>query len=81
MFIKTFLSIFIVSVFWLSACGGKEKEPKFVGNSETKVVHRITCSTAANMKEENRVMFKTYKKAKGEGYKPCEICDPDEKKK
>ncbi len=77
---KTILCSFVMLTFLLS-CGGGEKEPTFVGNSETKVVHRITCSHAANMKEENKVMFKTYKKAKGEGYKACDICNPDEKKK
>jgi len=63
------------------ACGSKEKEPTFVGNAETKVVHRITCSQVEKMKDENKVMFKTFKKAQGEGYKACEICDPDERKK
>jgi methylphosphotriester-DNA--protein-cysteine methyltransferase len=78
---KSIVVFLIIGLSLLVSCGKSEKEPTFVGNSETKVVHRITCSSAANMKAENKVMFKTYKKAKGEGYKACEICDPDEKKK
>jgi methylphosphotriester-DNA--protein-cysteine methyltransferase len=78
---KTFSGFLIISMFCLSSCGSSEKKPAFVGNSETKVVHRITCSGVSNMKEENKVMFKTFKKAKGEGYKACDVCDPDEKKK
>ena len=72
---------FAFILFALIGCGTKEKEPTFVGNSETKVVHRITCSLVERMKEENKVMFKTFRKAQGEGYKACEICDPDERKK
>jgi len=71
----------VLLVASLIGCGSKEKQPTFVGNSETKVVHRISCSLVERMKEENKVMFKTFKKAQGEGYKACEICDPDERKK
>ena len=78
---RTIFGFLIIGSFLLASCGSSKKEPSFVGNSETKVVHRITCSSAANMKDENKVMFKTYKKAKGKGYKACEICNPDEKKK
>lgn len=78
---RTIAMFLIIGLSLLTSCGSSEKEPTFVGNSETKIVHRITCSSLSNMKEENKVMFKTFKKAKGDGYKACDVCNPDEKKK
>ncbi len=72
-------SILIFGIFLALACGKKEREPTFVGNKETRVIHRISCSLVEKMKDENKEMFKTFKKAKGEGYKACERCDPDGK--
>ena len=74
---KIILTLFAVSM--LTACGKNEREPTFVGNKETKIVHRISCSIIERMSEDNRVMFKTFKKAKGEGYKACDKCNPDER--
>ncbi len=72
-------SLFAITLFLILSCGKSEREPTFVGNKETRVVHRISCSLVERMKDENKEMFKTFKKAKGEGYKACDKCDPDGK--
>lgn len=48
----------------------------FVGNKDSKTLHRADCKTAARMKEANKVAFATKAEAEKAGYKPCKVCKP-----
>ncbi len=49
-------------------------EANFVGNKNSKVYHKKSCSSAKSMKEANKVGFVTADEAVDEGYKPCGVC-------
>lgn len=55
----------------------KAEAPKaggFVGNKDSKTVHKADCKTAAKMKEANKVTFATREEAEKQGYKACKVC-------
>lgn len=49
----------------------------FVGNSETKKVHRRECEWAEKIAGGNRDYFETYREAVQNGYTACKVCTPD----
>lgn len=48
----------------------------YIGNSSSKIFHKTDCSSAAKLKEENRVSFKSREEAVSGGYKACGRCKP-----
>ena len=48
----------------------------FVGNKDSKTVHKADCTTAAKMKEANKVSFGSLAEAEKAGYKACKVCKP-----
>ncbi|NLC07735.1 MAG: MBL fold metallo-hydrolase [Syntrophomonadaceae bacterium] len=54
-----------------NAMGNTEQ---FIGNKNSQVFHRSTCSGLPS--EKNRVLFDTREKAVAEGYRPCPSCRP-----
>ncbi len=48
----------------------------FVGNKDSKTLHKADCKLAAKMKAENKVTFATKAEAEKAGYKPCKVCKP-----
>ena len=53
-----------------------DKQAKnYIGNKNTKIVHKKDCSSINNIKEENKVFFSSYGSALSQGYKLCARCD------
>lgn len=48
----------------------------FVGNKDSKTVHKADCKTAAKMKPANRVTFGSMAEAEKAGFKACKVCKP-----
>lgn len=48
----------------------------FVGNKDSKTVHKADCKTAAKMKPANRVAFGSMAEAEKAGFKACKVCKP-----
>lgn len=48
----------------------------FVGNKESKTLHKADCKMAAKTKAENKTTFATKAEAEKAGYKPCKVCKP-----
>lgn len=48
----------------------------FVGNKDSKIVHKADCKTTAKMKAENRVAFGSMAEAEKAGFKACKVCKP-----
>jgi methylphosphotriester-DNA--protein-cysteine methyltransferase len=44
------------------------------GNKQLKIYERLDCKSGKRMKKENRVFFKSEKKAIADGYRPCGHC-------
>ncbi len=57
-----------------SNTGDATKEGSYIGNKNSKKLHRPDCSSLP--KEQNRVYFSTREEAVGEGYDPCARCNP-----
>jgi methylphosphotriester-DNA--protein-cysteine methyltransferase len=50
----------------------------FVGNKNSKKLHRSTCRWADKISEHNRIYFQSYEEAQKAGYVPCKQCKPDQ---
>ncbi len=48
----------------------------YCGNKNSKVFHKLSCSSLKNMKEENKVYFATKEEFSEKGYSPCKMCNP-----
>lgn len=48
----------------------------FVGNKDSKIVHRADCKMAAKISAAHRVSFASAADAKAQGYKACKVCKP-----
>ena len=48
----------------------------FVGNKDSKTLHRAGCKMAAKLKPENKVTFATKAEAEKAGFKACKVCKP-----
>jgi hypothetical protein len=48
----------------------------FVGNKDSKVLHKSTCKMVARMKDANKVPFASKDEALKAGYKACKVCNP-----
>lgn len=53
-----------------------QTETKYCANINSKVFHKITCSSVSNMKEENKAYFLDRSLLIDEGYTPCKRCNP-----
>jgi uncharacterized protein YraI len=53
-----------------------EKTVSYIGNKNTKKLHRISCSSVDDMKEKNKVEFASKETALNKGYQPCKRCKP-----
>ena len=53
-----------------------EVSAEYIGNSSSHIFHKSDCSSAKNMKEENKVAFSSRAEAIGNGYAPCKRCSP-----
>ena len=51
-------------------------EYNYVASKNSKVFHKADCSSAARIKKENQVSFKTKASAVNTGRRPCRICKP-----
>lgn len=49
---------------------------QYVGNKNSKVFHKSTCSSVDRMKESNKVKFGSASAALQAGYTPCKVCNP-----
>ncbi len=48
----------------------------FLGNKDTKTLHKADCKMAMKMKAENKMSFTTKAEAEKVGYKACKVCKP-----
>lgn len=48
----------------------------YVGNGNSEIFHRMTCSSVSKMKDSNKVTLYTPEQAEYEGYRPCKNCSP-----
>ncbi|MBQ4569084.1 MAG: MBL fold metallo-hydrolase [Ruminococcus sp.] len=53
-----------------------DNTPAYIGNKNSKVLHRATCESVTKMKDSNKVSFDTWDEAKKKGYTPCGACNP-----
>lgn len=56
--------------------GDDVKTTAYIGNSNSRIFHKPSCSSANTMKEENKVSFKSREDAVKSGYAPCKRCKP-----
>lgn len=56
---------------------GSPADARFIGNRETRKVHRSECSHVERMADDKKVYFAGYEEALESGFAPCRICDPD----
>ncbi|MGN0460278.1 MAG: ComEC/Rec2 family competence protein [Ruminococcus sp.] len=54
----------------------EEQEEIYIGNKNSKKLHKISCSAVSAMSEENKVYFYDRKDALVKGYSPCSNCNP-----
>lgn len=59
----------------------EEEEPaepivQYIGNKNSKVFHRLDCSSVKDMKDKNKVEFYSRDEAIDMHYKPCGACNP-----
>lgn len=52
------------------------KAADYIGNSNSHIFHKPSCSSANTIKGENRVSFKSREDAVKSGYAPCKRCKP-----
>ena len=48
----------------------------FVGNKDSKIVHRADCKLGAKISAAHRVTFASAAEAQAAGYKACKVCKP-----
>ena len=48
----------------------------FLGNKDSKTLHKADCKMAIKLKPENKVTFATKAEAEKAGYKACKVCKP-----
>lgn len=53
-----------------------EKVVAYIGNSNTKKFHRLSCSSIKQMKDSNKVSLFSREEAIKKGYVPCKRCNP-----
>ncbi len=53
-----------------------EALPAYIGNKNSKVLHKPTCGSVSEMTDKNKVSFNTREEAEKAGYKPCGSCNP-----
>ena len=66
---------------WSIAVPEKIEEPqageyKYIASKSGAVFHKLSCSSAKRISEENRVYFHTFKEAEESGRRPCKMCKP-----
>lgn len=49
---------------------------EYIGNLNTHIFHKSTCSSVGTMKEENKIIFEGRDAAINNGYTPCKRCNP-----
>ncbi|MGN1131554.1 MAG: Ada metal-binding domain-containing protein, partial [Ruminococcus sp.] len=54
----------------------EEQEEVYIGNKNSKKLHKKSCSAVSAMSEENKVYFYDRKDALVKGYSPCNNCNP-----
>lgn len=64
----------VVGLFVLASAGFAHAD--FVANKDSKVFHNETCSVVKQMKDTNKVTFKTADEATKAGYTACKKCAP-----
>ena len=53
-----------------------EQEETYIGNKNSKKLHKKSCSAVSAMNENNKVCFSSRKDALNKGYSPCNNCNP-----
>ena len=48
----------------------------YVGNKNSRVFHKPSCSSIKKAKKENKIQFKDRSEAIAQGYSPCKRCNP-----
>ena len=48
----------------------------YIGNKNSKIFHRASCSSVSQMKDSNKVSLSSRDAAISQGYRPCENCQP-----
>lgn len=61
---------------WQKSLAQPPPEPFYLGNKNSKRLHRPGCPLAAKMAPANRVRFTSLKEAYQQGYSPCRSCKP-----
>ncbi|MGN1126947.1 MAG: ComEC/Rec2 family competence protein [Ruminococcus sp.] len=54
----------------------EEQEEVYIGNKNSKKLHKKSCSAVSAMSEKNKVYFYNRKDALVQGYSPCNNCNP-----
>lgn len=55
---------------------GQASYESYIGNRNTKKLHKESCSGVKDIKEENKVKFSNRNDAINDGYEPCKMCNP-----
>lgn len=53
-----------------------KSEASYIGNSNTKKFHKISCRYASQINESNLIYFKARSDATNSGYEACKVCNP-----
>ena len=49
---------------------------KYCANKNSKVFHKLSCSSIVNTKNENKIYYSNRQKLIADGYSPCKRCNP-----
>ena len=72
---KLLIAPFLAAILVLSvASPALAADYSYIGNNNSKIFHRLRCSSLPA--EKNRAYFETRDDAKGAGYKACQKCNP-----
>jgi len=55
---------------------GQPADKIYIGNKSTKKLHYPTCSSVGDMKDSNKIEFRSVAEATAQGYQPCQKCKP-----
>jgi micrococcal nuclease len=61
---------------WQKPLAQQQQETYYIGNKNSRRVHRPTCPLAVKIAPAHRVRFNSLKEAYSQGYSPCRSCKP-----
>jgi micrococcal nuclease len=61
---------------WQKPLAQEKEEPYYIGNKDSRCLHRPNCPLAAKIAPAHQVRFNSLKEAYSQGYSPCRSCKP-----